>query len=219
MAATQNQPNINLPQRSITITGPMTARLYQASVRASRIDLRATQVALAHPSVRDPSNRAIERFMQAVARFESEMTMVEKDLDNASRTGPARRNGQQGEGQASRQPARDNRSQPKASEAGAGSTAAKAANAAGGAQAQSNTPPQGKKRTRTRNKNKASGAGEVAQASQPQKPATPQQQAPKEPQAPTTALAAPVAAQVAAPAPVQPQAVKPADVPSNIQAL
>lgn len=211
MAGTQNTPNITLPQRSITITGPMTARLFQASVRVSRIDLRATQVALAHPSVRDPSNRAIKQFEAALARFESEMTAVEKDLDNAGRSAPPRRNAQQNQNPQSRKPDRENRADSAADVSGGAGAArtAKAATQPGGSQAQA-APGQGKG-ARSRNKNKGNAAPAANATQQPSQQAA---------AAPTAATAQPVVVPAAAgPAPVQQQPAPKADVPSDIQAL
>lgn len=207
MAGTHNTPNITLPQRSITITGPMTARLFQASVRVSRIDLRATQVALAHPSVRDPSNRAIKQFEAALARFESEMTAVEKDLDNAGRTTSPRRNGQQNQNPQSRKPEREGRVEA-ATEVSGGAGTAKPANVTtqpGGNQTQA-APGQGKS-SRSRNKNKGNAATAAIASQQPN------QQAAAAPAQPVVVPAA------TAPAPVQPQPAPKADVPSDIQAL
>nr|WP_192963375.1 hypothetical protein [Pseudomonas fluorescens]CEK42185.1 hypothetical protein PQBR57_0232 [Pseudomonas fluorescens SBW25] len=211
MAGTQNTPNITLPQRSITITGPMTARLFQASVRVSRIDLRATQVALAHPSVRDPSNRAIKQFEAALARFESEMTVVEKDLDNAGRTAPPRRNSQQNQNPQSRKPVREGRAEAAADASGGagGATIAKSATQSGGNQKQA-APGQGKG-PRSRNKNRGNAAPAASATKQP---------AQQSEVAPTAATAQPVVVTAApAPAPVQPQSTPQADVPADIQAL
>ena len=171
MADTQNQqsnqPTFNLPQRSLTITGSLTARLYQAAIRASRIDLRSVQVAMSRPAVRDPSNRAIDRLVQALARFESELSSAEKDLNEASRDSGNGRSGQNGQ----RRPARDAR--PKSA---AGNATPKQANAkpTAGGQAQaseSNAPTRSRDRNRNRN-NESKGGQPAAQQQQPaaQKP-------------------------------------------------
>lgn len=95
MAEKSNQPNITLPQRTITITGEYSARMCQNTVRVSRIEQRAIQIAMAPPAIRDAGRRAMDRFAQATAQFESELAQIERDLEASSRGGNRRRNGAQ----------------------------------------------------------------------------------------------------------------------------
>lgn len=214
MAEAQNQLNINLPQRTITITGAMTARLCQAAIRASRIDLRAMQVVMARPAVRDPSMRAIERLAQAVARFEAEITMVEKDLDTASQNTPDRRNNGKNE-----QRRRDAR--PQGATSNAGATAA-SANAVAGSQDDAASSGSPKGRNRNRNKNKGNGGANNAQAPSAPKQATAQKNEAPASNAQTAHQPSPVqvVASAESPAPAKQQAVAPqTDVTAHIQAL
>ena len=93
MAEKSNQPNITLPQRTITITGEYSARMCQNTVRVSRIEQRAIQIAMAPPAIRDAGRRAMDRFAQATAQFESELAQIERELEASSRGGSRRRNG------------------------------------------------------------------------------------------------------------------------------
>lgn len=222
MADAQNQPTINLPQRTITITGAMTARLYQLSIRASRIDLRSMQVAMARPAVRDPSNRAIDSFMQAVARFEAEMASVEKELDNASRNNPNDRSiGQSGKAQG--RTGRDSRNQTTGGNKGLPAASPAIQAIAQGAAAGGETA---KPRARNRNKNKGNGGANAqtaneAKQSVPQKPLSAANPAPAPAQ--SQRATAPAAATTEHSVPVKQHAVAPvspmAEVPANIQAL
>lgn len=210
MADTQNQqpnqPTFNLPQRSLTITGALTARLYQAAIRASRIDLRAVQVAMSRPAVRDPSNRAIDRLVRALGQFESELSLVEKDLNEASRETGNGRSGQNGQ----RRPARDAR--PKLAAGNATANSANAKPAAGQAEASESGAT---KRSRNRNRNNESKGGQPA--AQQQQPAA-QKPSPTPP--PTQPIDNTVAADSAAQVQAKQQPVAaPADVAANIQAL
>lgn len=204
----QNQPVFNLPQRSLTITGALTARMYQAAIRASRIDLRAVQVAMARPAVRDPSNRAIDTFMQALARFESELSRAEKDLDDASRTTSNRRGSSQSD-DAQRRTARDTRKQQAPGNAGS----APAGSDAQGVKA--NASGNGPANTRKRNRNRGgNGEANTAQtAAGQQQPAT--QRAP----GPAKAAPAPAASTSESQAHVKQPVTPPADVAANLQVL
>lgn len=155
MAETQNQPNhpnITLPQRSITITGALTARLFQAAIRASRIDLRSVQVAMSRPSVRDPSNRAIDRLVQALGRFESELNAAEKELNEASReTGNGNGNGRSGQN-GNRRPPRDARTQ-----SAAGNATPTSANGGAATGGQANASGEGTAKPGKRSRNRSKG--------------------------------------------------------------
>lgn len=121
MAEKSNQPNITLPQRTITITGEYSARMCQNTVRVSRIEQRAIQIAMAPPAIRDAGRRAMDRFAQATAQFESELAQIERELEASSRGGNRRRNGAQARGNEQRQ------NQGRDNAAASASTPAKAA--------------------------------------------------------------------------------------------
>ncbi|HBO2935029.1 TPA: hypothetical protein L4R50_000023 [Pseudomonas aeruginosa] len=123
MAEKPNQPNINLPQRTITITGEHSARMCQNTVRVSRIEQRAIQIAMAPAAIRDSGRRAMERFAQAINHFEAELSQIERDIEASSRGGNGgkrRRNGEQQRGSEQRQ------NQGRDNNAAAGAASAKA---------------------------------------------------------------------------------------------
>lgn len=221
MADTQNLPNINLPQRTITITGTMTARLFQAAIRASRIDLRSMQVAMAPPHVRDPSNRAVDRLMAAVARFEEEMTLAEKDLESASNNNSNRRSN----AQSAAKPRQGRDARPQSTGANGQPTATKLPTANGQFPAAgASTNP----RSRNRNKAKGNGGATAAQATSAAQQGSQQnpESAAKPALNPTQPKAAPEGVKIETPAPtpapVQAEQMAPApqaDVAATIQAL
>lgn len=214
MAEPQNLPNINLPQRTITITGTMTARLFQMAIRASRIDLRSMQVALAPPNVRDPSNRAVDRLMAAVARFEEELTLAEKDIEAASNNKSNRRGS--APAAANQHQGRDARPQAK----GASKDASAANTATGGQDPAGSTSA----KSRSRNRNSKNKGG----ATSPQSTGGAQQPAPQETPTPVPTAVQPNAAQdvvslggsAGSAEPATRQRVAPeADVAATLQAL
>lgn len=213
MADTQNQPNqpvFNLPQRSLTITGALTARMYQAAIRASRIDLRAVQVAMARPAVRDPSNRAIDTFMQALARFEGELSRAEKDLDDASRNTSNRRGSSQSD-DAQRHPARDTRKQQAAGNAGSAPASSDAQST------QANTSGNGSANPRKRSRNRNSGGNGAAGTAQTG--AGQQQPATQQAAGAAKAAPAPAASTSESQAHMKQPVTPPADVAANLQVL
>lgn len=96
MADTPNQPGQfapNLPQKKITITGESSARMFQNTVRVSRLEQRSIQLAMAPAAVRDAGRRVMDRMHTALSAFEAELAAIEKDIEatgrsNGQRNGP-----------------------------------------------------------------------------------------------------------------------------------
>lgn len=146
MADKPNQPNITLPQRTITITGEHSARMVQNTVRVSRIEQRAIQIAMAPPAIRDAGRRAMDRFAQATSQFEAELAQIEKEMEASGRNNNSnrRRNNGQDRSPEQRQPVLR-----KNSPAGQGqkqNTAKAAPDSQGGAAAKADVPTQGRNR-------------------------------------------------------------------------
>lgn len=217
MADNQTLPIITLPQKSLTITGALTARLYQAAVRASRIDLRSLHLPMAPARVRDPSNRALERIAAAISRFESELTLVENDLDAAGNA-----NNQQIDNRQKGVRAGTAQSRPSARTTVVAKPPEKSTSGSASAQGQSQNPTGGKKKKKNRSRNgndkPAVAPGESAPAALQQQNNAPQQ-APKAPKAAAPAAVAPVVDQPVKQPPAQHQEAPAADVPATIQAL
>lgn len=221
MAEKPNQPNINLPQRTITITGEHSARMCQNTVRVSRIEQRAIQIAMAPPAIRDSGRRAMERFAQAINHFEAELTQIERDIEASSRGGNGgkrRRNGEQQRGNDQRQ------NQGRDNNPGTGAPAAKAT-----------VTPSAKQVASTKGGTKGGAKGEApkaeqAKAAKPSAPAPASEVATEpasEPSAPTKA-SAPVKETVAGNAPsqvaqqssvVEPATATEGATPANLEAL
>lgn len=96
MADTPNQPGQfapNLPQKKITITGESSARMFQNTVRVSRLEQRSIQLAMAPAAVRDAGRRVMDRMHSALSAFEAELAAIEKDIEATGRSN-GQRNGQ-----------------------------------------------------------------------------------------------------------------------------
>lgn len=89
--AQPNQFNLNLPTRTITITGESSARMVQNTVRISRLEQRSIQLAMATPAIRDAGRRAMDRLHAAQNAFELELANVEKEIEATNRSNSQRR--------------------------------------------------------------------------------------------------------------------------------
>lgn len=88
MADTPAQPGQfapNLPQKKITITGESSARMFQNTVRISRLEQRSIQIAMAPAHIRDAGRRAMDRLQAALNAFEAEVASIEKDVEATGR--------------------------------------------------------------------------------------------------------------------------------------
>ncbi len=176
-----NQPNITLPQRTITITGEYSARMVQNTVRVSRIEQRAIQIAMAPPAIRDAGRRAMDRFAQATSQFESELAQIEKELEASGRNSNRRRTNGQERRDDQRQPLTRNNSAANNSQAQKQTQPKPVATSQGGTSAKAEPA----KPARARDQGKASeGASQAqSQGKQETKTAEPAKQPAKAPAA------------------------------------